>query len=105
MKFIAVKLGSMVQYTTIENENEGEYIMGNSYYDSEENEYVVASRSEPVMYPVRRQREDSFRRNNRRLITTKRNIDERIDPSPATITRRLDRKDGAIIISSRVCDI
>ncbi|EJD74412.1 hypothetical protein LOAG_18272 [Loa loa] len=84
-----LKLGTVAQRTTIENEIEGEFIVSNSYDDPEENEYVVASRSEPVIYPARRQREDSLRRSSRRLITTKRGNDERTDPLPATFTRRI----------------
>lgn len=84
----------MAHYATIENENEGEFIVGNLYDDPEENEYVVASRSEPVIYPSSRQREDSIRRSNRRLITSKRG-DERTEPT--TVTRRLDRRVESIV--------
>ncbi|VDM09070.1 unnamed protein product [Wuchereria bancrofti] len=84
-----LKLGSVTQYTATENENEGEFVVVNSYDDTEENEYVVASRSEPVIYPARRQRENSIRRSNRRLITNNRSSDERTDPIPGTVTRRI----------------
>lgn len=84
-----LKLGSMTQYTATENENEGEFVVVNSYDDAEENEYIIASRSEPVIYPARRQHENSIRRSNRRLIANNRNSDERTDPIPGTITRRI----------------
>uniref|UniRef100_A0A915PLL6 Uncharacterized protein n=1 Tax=Setaria digitata TaxID=48799 RepID=A0A915PLL6_9BILA len=78
----------MSHSAVIENESEGEFIMGNSCDYPEENEYVVACRSEPVVYPARRQHTDSFQRSNRRLITTKRCNDD-CNGVPSTITRRV----------------
>lgn len=90
----------MAQCTTIEKENEGEFVVRNSYDDPEENEYVIASRSEPVIFPARRQHEDLIRRSSRRLITTKRCNDEQTDPMSTTVSRRLDKRDESIILFS-----
>lgn len=82
---------SETQRSRIENGNEA-FIAANSYDDPDEDEYVIACRSEPVIFPVRRQREDLIRRSNCQLVITKHCNDERTDPVSASVTRRLDKK-------------
>lgn len=93
-KIFAVKLRSAVPCEMGENEDDGEFIVGTSYDYPEENEYIVACRSEPIIYPAKRQREDSIRRSNRRFLVIKRGNDERTESNPTT--RRLDTKDESM---------
>ncbi|VDN03545.1 unnamed protein product [Thelazia callipaeda] len=74
--------------SVVENEND-EFIIGDSYDDDvEENDYIIASRSEPVMYPSKQQDESSWQ-NSHYLCLAKQRSSEGTDSISETISRRI----------------
>lgn len=73
--------------TRTENENEEDLIVENSLDGSEENDYVVASRTEPVSYLGRRQQAEVLHRTSHHALGTRRNGGQ-TGPFPGSGTRR-----------------